>query len=85
MLIISDIHSTTLDEESFINYLKDKKYDICIMLGNHYNHDIEIIVRNIDKSKLYGIKGNPDYDYLKDYDIPNINGQIINTNDIKIL
>ncbi len=55
------------------------------MLGDHYNRDIEIIVRNIDKSKLYGIKGNHDYDYLQDYDIPNINGQIININGIKIL
>ena len=84
LLIISDTHGT-LDEESFINYLKDKNYDVCIMLGDHYNRDIEIIVRNIDKSKLYGIKGNHDYDYLKDYDIPNINGQIININGIKIL
>lgn len=84
LLIISDTHGT-LDEESFINYLKDKNYDVCIMLGDLYNRDIEIIVRNIDKSKLYGIKGNHDYDYLKDYDIPNINGQIININGIKIL
>lgn len=84
LLIISDTHGT-LDEESFINHLKDKNYDVCIMLGDYYNRDIEIIVRNIDKSKLYGIKGNHDYDYLKDYDIPNINGQIININGIKIL
>ena len=84
LLIISDTHGT-LNENSFRNYLKNKYYDVCIMLGDHYNRDIEIIVRNIDKSKLYGIKGNHDYDYLQDYDIPNINGQIININGIKIL
>ena len=55
------------------------------MLGDHYDRDIEIIIRNIDKSKLYGIKGNHDYDYLTYYAIPNINGQIININGVKIL
>lgn len=84
LLIISDTHGT-LDEESFSAYLKDKNYDACIMLGDHYDRDIEIIIRNIDKSKLYGIKGNHDYDYLTYYDIPNINGQIININGVKIL
>ena len=44
LLIVSDTHGT-LDEESFINYLKDKNYDGCIMLGDHYNRDIEIIIR----------------------------------------
>ena len=83
LLIISDIHGT-LDEKWFINYLKDKNYDVYIMLGDHYNHDIEIIVRNVDKSKLSGIKDNHDYDYLKDYDIPSINEQIINIKGIKI-
>lgn len=84
LLIISDTHGT-LDEDNFINYIKSIKYDACIMLGDHYNRDIEIIIRNVDKSKLYGIKGNHDYDYLSDYDIPNINGRIININGSKIL
>ena len=84
LLIISDTHGT-LSEDDFSSYIKNKNYDACIMLGDHYNRDIEIIIRNIDKSKLYGIKGNHDYDYLSDYDIPNINGQIININGVKIL
>lgn len=84
LLIISDTHGT-LDENSVSNYIRNKKYDACIMLGDHYNRDIEIIIRNIDKNKLYGIKGNHDYDYLSDYDIININGQILDINGIKIL
>lgn len=48
LLIVSDTHDT-LNENLFRNYLKDKNYDVCIMLGYHYNRDIEIIVKNIDK------------------------------------
>lgn len=55
------------------------------MLGNHCNRDIDIILRYADKSKIYGIKGNHDYDYLSDYDISNINGNIIEINGVKIL
>lgn len=84
LLIISDTHGT-LDENKFCDYIKNKKYDACIMLGDHYNRDIEIIVRNIEKTKLYGLKGNHDYDYLSDYDIPDINGKILTINGIKIL
>lgn len=84
LLIISDTHGT-LDEESFVKYLQNQTYDACIMLGDHYNRDIEIITRNVDKTKLFGIKGNHDYNYLDDYDIPNINGQIIEIKGIKIM
>lgn len=84
LLIIADTHGT-LDEENFKVYLKDKKYDVCIMVGDHYNRDIDIIVKYIDKEKLYGIMGNHDYDYLSDYNIPNINGKIIEINNNKIL
>lgn len=84
LLIIADTHGT-LDENKFKQYLEDKEYDICVMLGDHYNRDIDIILRYVDKSKIYGIKGNHDYDYLSDYNIPNINGQVIEINDVKIL
>ena len=84
LLVIADTHGT-LDEDKFKQYLADKQYDICIMLGDHYNRDIDIILRYVDKSKIYGIKGNHDYDYLNDYNIPNINGQVIEINGVKIL
>jgi Icc-related predicted phosphoesterase len=55
------------------------------MLGDHYNRDIDIILRYVDKSKIYGIKGNHDYDYLSYYSIPNINGNLIEINGVTIL
>ena len=48
LLIISDTHGTLVEDE-FSSYIKNKNYDACIMLGDHYNRDIEIIIRNIDK------------------------------------
>lgn len=84
LLVIADTHGT-LDEDKFRQYLENKQYDVCIMLGDHYNRDVDIILRYVDKSKIYGIKGNHDYDYLSDYSIPNINGNIIEINDVKIL
>lgn len=84
LLVIADTHGT-LDEDKFKQYLENKQYNICIMLGDHYNRDIDIILRYVDKSKICGIKGNHDYDYLSDYGIPNINGQVIEINDVKIL
>ena len=84
LLIISDTHGT-LHEDEFSSYVASNNYDLCIMLGDHYNRDIDIIVRYIDRSKLYGLMGNHDYNYLDDYSIPNLNGKIIEKNGIKIL
>lgn len=74
-----------MDEDEFKQYIANKQYDVCIMLGNHYNRDIDIILKYVNKSKLYRIKGNHDYDYLSDYGIPNINGNVIEINDVKTL
>lgn len=84
LLLIADTHGS-LDEFKFKQYLENKNYDICIMLGDHYDRDIDIILKYVDKNKLYGIKGNHDYDYLTNYNIPNLNGNIIEINGIKIL
>ena len=84
ILVIADTHGT-LNEDDFKKYLENKSYDLCIMLGDHYNKDIDIITRNVDRTKLYGIKGNHDYDYLSDYNIQNLNGKIIEVKGIKIL
>ena len=85
LLIIADTHGT-LREEEFSLFMKDnKEYDACFLLGDHYDKDINIIVNYVDKNKLYGILGNHDYNYLENYNIPNINSKIININGVKIL
>ena len=64
LLIIADTHGT-LNEEKFLEFInQNTKYDACIMLGDHYDRDISIILKYVDKNKLYGILGNHDYNYL---------------------
>lgn len=85
LLIIADTHGT-LNEEKFSSFMNDVlEYDACIMVGDHYDKDINIILKYIDKNKLYGILGNHDYNYLDNYGITNINGKVININGVKIL
>lgn len=84
LLIISDTHGS-LKEEEFKEYLLGKHYDLCIMLGDHYTRDIDIILKYVDKTKTYGILGNHDYNYLKEYNIENLNGKIIECNGLKLL
>ena len=84
LLIIADTHST-LKENEFREFLNNNSYDYCIMIGDHHNRDIEIILKYIDKNKLYGLLGNHDYDYLSDYGINNLNGKVIYINGVSIL
>lgn len=80
MIIISDTHNC-LNEEEFRNFIEcHKHYDICVLLGDHNSNDISIILKYIDKKKIYGLLGNHDYDYLSNYDIFNLNGKVININ-----
>lgn len=85
LIVISDTHNCLLEEEfrTFINKYND--YDACILLGDHSSSDISLILRYIDKNKVYGILGNHDYNYLSEYNIPNLNGKIININGTTIL
>lgn len=85
IFFIADTHGT-LDEKEFSNYVKEhQNYDVCIMLGDHYVRDINIIVKYIDKNRLYGLLGNHDYNYLSEYDIPNLNGKVLTIKNLKIL
>jgi len=84
LLIISDTHGC-LNEEEFKKFLLENEYDLCIMLGDHYTRDIDVILKYVDKSKVFGILGNHDYNYLKEYNIPNLNGVILEFNGVKLL
>jgi len=84
LIIISDTHGR-LREEEFIDFLKNTSYDLCIMLGDHHDNDIQIIKKHIDNTKLVGLLGNHDYNYLNNYNIPDINGKIVTVNGVTIL
>lgn len=85
LLIIADTHGT-LNEDKFKEFMMNNhEYDACIMLGDHYDRDINIVLNYVDKNKLYGILGNHDYNYLENYNIRNINGEVITINGINIL
>lgn len=85
LLIIADTHGT-LNENKFKEFMiNNQEYDACIMLGDHYDKDINIILNYVDKNKLYGILGNHDYNYLENYNIRNINREVLTINGISIL
>ena len=85
MILISDTHNClNMNEfEQFVDAHRD--YDVCILLGDHNSYDIEKILKYIDKSKLYGLLGNHDYNYLSEFDINNLNGNVINIKGVNIL
>ncbi len=85
MIVISDTHNC-LNEAEFSKFINiHKNYDVCLLLGDHHSNDIEIILKYIDKNKIYGLLGNHNYDYLESYNINNLNGNIITINDTTIL
>lgn len=85
MILISDTHNClNMNEfEQFVDAHRD--YDVCILLGDHNSYDVEKILKYIDKSKLYGLLGNHDYNYLSEFDINNLNGNVINIKGVNIL
>ena len=85
IIVISDTHND-LSFDDFKKFIKrHNNYDICILLGDHSSNDIEKILKCIDKTKIYGLLGNHDKNYLKEYNIKNLNGQVINVNGVSLL
>ena len=85
MLLISDTHGN-LNEEEFEKFLSNhKNYDICLILGDHSGNDIGKILNYVPKDKIYALLGNHDYNYIKEYDLNNLNGCVININGVKML
>lgn len=73
MIVISDTHNC-INAEEFSNFIKSHNdFDICLLLGDHNSSDIEIILKYVDKNKIYGLLGNHDFDYLSSYNINNYN------------
>lgn len=85
LLVISDTHNT-LDEEKFKSFVVDhNNYDICLLLGDFGYRDLPIILKYIEREKIYALLGNHDNDYIKEYNLNDLNGNVINVNGIKLL
>ena len=85
ILIITDTHNTLKEDEFKTFVLNHNNYDICLLLGDFGYNDLPIILKYVDKNRIYSLLGNHDYDYIKEYNLNNLNGNIINVNGIKLL
>lgn len=85
LLVLADTHNT-LDEEVFKSFvLNHNNYDVCLLLGDFGYRDLPIILKYVEKDKIYALLGNHDYDYITEYNLNNLNGKVININGIKLL
>ncbi len=85
MIVISDTHNSLVEDE-FEKFMEEhKEYDVCLLLGDHNFNDITVVLKYVDKDKTYGLLGNHDYSYLSEFNIKNLNGNVININGTTIL
>lgn len=85
LIVISDTHNS-LNDNDFQNFIKsNSEYDVCLLLGDHSSNDIQKILKYVDKEKIYCLLGNHDYNYIKDFNLKDLNGQIIYVNGVSIL
>ena len=85
LIIITDTHNT-LDENILIETISEHPdYDLCLLLGDHSDNDIEKVLKHITKDKIYALLGNHDINYVDSYGFNNLNGNIITIHGVKIL
>lgn len=85
ILFISDTHNALYGKEKEFSELSKKDYDICILLGDHSNSDIDIILKYIPLDKIYGILGNHDtFTLYENYNIKTLHNTIIEINGVRI-
>ena len=85
LIVIADTHNS-LDENELVNTLSlHPDYDLCLLLGDHSNQDVEKVLKHINKDKIYALRGNHDNDYIKYYSLNNLNGNFVEINGVKIL
>ena len=85
LIVIADTHNT-LNEDEFKSFMfNHSDYDVCLLLGDFGYKDLPIILQYVDRNKIYALLGNHDYDYINEYNLNNLNGNIININGVKLL
>jgi predicted phosphodiesterase len=85
ILFISDTHNALYGKEKEFSIIAKEYYDICILLGDHSNSDIEIILKYVPLEKVYGILGNHDsFTLYENFNIRNLHNMKIEINGVKI-
>lgn len=85
ILFVSDTHNALYGQEEDFSVLAKKYYDVCILLGDHSNSDIEIILKYVPLEKIYGILGNHDtFTLYENFNIRSLHNKKIEINGIEI-
>lgn len=85
ILFISDTHGDLALNKKLQTKLRKAKFDVCCILGDIHDYDYKFILDNIDKESIVGLLGNHDRKtLLSEYNIFDLNGNIIEINGIKI-
>lgn len=85
ILLITDTHGYLKEKEFSEFILKNNNYDICLLLGDHSSEDVKIVLKYVKREKIYALLGNHDNDYITQFDLNNLNGNVIEINGIKLL
>ena len=83
ILFIADTHNALYGQEKELMDISKKEYDICILLGDHSNSDIEIILKYIPIDKIYGLLGNHDqFTLYENFNIKSLHNKKITINNV---
>nr|MCR5186183.1 metallophosphoesterase family protein [Clostridia bacterium] len=85
LIVIADTHGCLKEDELVDFLLNNNSFDACILLGDHSNKDVSIILNHIDKNSIYALLGNHDANYIEEFDFKNLNGNIFTINSISIM
>lgn len=85
IIAITDTHGCLKEEEFSKFILEHKEFDVCLLLGDHSTSDINTILKFVEKEKIYALLGNHDGDYISEFELNNLNGNIIDINGVKML
>ena len=86
ILFITDTHNSLKYDSKLLEMLNNiKDYDYCILLGDHSAYDLIEILKVIPIEKICGVLGNHDsIDKYSEYGINNLNGKVIEINNVRI-
>lgn len=85
LIVITDTHNM-LDENELKRIVNEHPdFNACLLLGDHSDNDIQKVLNIIQKDRIYALLGNHDVNYIANYGLNNLNGNIIEINGIKLI